>query len=68
MIGPGSKVILKTNNAIYSPCEVVSISAKAVTVRFASGMKRDRQTKKMFMEMKVETVSRNDIISMSERF
>ncbi len=68
MIGPGSKVILKTEDAIYSPCEVVAISAKAVTVKFAAGMKRDRKTKQMYMDIKVETVSRDKIVSMSERF
>lgn len=67
MVGKGGNVILRTKNAIYSPCKVVSISDKNVTVSYCPGMKRDRKTGEFIMERREDTISKKDIISISER-
>jgi hypothetical protein len=67
MIQKGSTVILRTRNAIYSPCEVALLHRNSVAVKYLAGMKKDRKTGKMVEDRRVETISRNDIVSMSER-
>lgn len=67
MIEPGSRIILRTENAIYSPCTVVSMSARNITVSFCAGMKKIKGSREMIPDYRTEAVSRNTILSMSER-
>lgn len=67
MINPGSKVILETAEAIYSPCEVVSMSRDNIVVEFCAGTKRDRKTGKMVQQFKKETIPFRKITHLSER-
>lgn len=68
MIGKGSTVILRTVDAIYSPCKVVSMSGDNVTVTYFAGMKKDRETGRYREDHKVETISRKKILSLQERY
>lgn len=67
MIEPGSRIILTTEDAIYSPCTVVSRSAKNITVHFCAGMKKVKGSSGMIPDYRTESVSMNKVISMSER-
>lgn len=67
MIEPGSKIILETEDAIYSPCTVVSMSKKNITVSFCAGMKKVKGKEGMIPDYRTETVSRDKIVNISER-
>lgn len=67
MIREGSTIVLRTNNAIYSPCKVVSISDQNITVTYCAGTKRNRTTGEFQENHPVEIIPRKEIISMSER-
>jgi len=67
MVKEGSRIVLRTKDAIYSTCEVVAISKENVTVKFCAGMKRDRATGEYHMISPVETVSIKKVVYMSER-
>lgn len=67
MIGKGSTVILRTVDAIYSPCKVVAMSDDNVTVTYFAGMKKDRKTGKYYEDRPVETIARKKILSLQER-
>lgn len=67
MITENSTAVIRTTDAIYSPCVVIAVSKENVTVKFFAGMKRDRKTGVFVEEHSVETIPRKKIISMSER-
>ena len=68
MITQGSIVVMRTTGAIYQPCEIVAMSEKTVTVKFFSGMKKKKGTGGMYADYVTESISRKNIVSMSERF
>lgn len=67
MIKEGSRIVLRTVNAIYSTCQVTAISNKSVTITYCAGMKRDRETGEYHMVSPVETIPAKEIVCMSER-
>jgi hypothetical protein len=67
MIQKSSTVILRTVNAIYSPCKIVALNDESITVKFFAGMKKDRKTGKMYEDHQIETIPRNKITSLQER-
>ena len=67
MISKGSTIVLQTREAIYSTCQVVTMSADNVTVRYFAGTKKDRATGKWYDDFRIESVSRRKIVLMSER-
>jgi hypothetical protein len=67
MIKEGSRIILRTDDAIYSPCRVLSLSKVSITVTYFAGSKRNKQTGAFQEIHPVETISLNKVISMSER-
>ena len=67
MIQKNSTIILKTLDAIYSPCKVVALNAESVTVTYFAGMKKDRKTGKMYEDHRTEIIPRNKITSLQER-
>lgn len=67
MIKKDSKIILLTKDAIYSPCKVVSLSADNITITYFAGTRKDRKTGEVYENRPVETISRKNIVSMSER-
>ncbi len=67
MIEKGSLIVLRTQEAIYSPCIIVAISSGNVTVSYCAGVKKDRSTGRSYAEHKTETILRKKIVSMSER-
>lgn len=67
MIDKGSTVILRTKDAIYSPCQVLAISKENLTVTYFAGMKKNRETGEFHEERPVETIPRQKIVSLSER-
>ena len=67
MIKEGSTLILTTENAIFSPCEVVGIGKTGVTITYYAGSKRDRQTGKFNEVRPVVTIPFKDIVKVSER-
>lgn len=67
MIQKGSTVIVRTRNAIYSPCQIALLHAKSIAVTYLKGMKKNRETGEMVRDYRVDTIPRNQIISMSER-
>ena len=67
MIEKGSTVILRTTDAIYSPCQVISMSKDNVTVTYFAGKKKDRQTGEFADCHIVEIIPRKKIVRMSER-
>ena len=67
MIEKGSILVLTTSNAIFSPCEVVSVGKTGVTITYYAGSKRDRQTG-IFNEVRpVVTIPFKDITKVEER-
>jgi len=67
MITEGSTVILRTTDAIYSPCKVVAISSDNVTVTYFAGTKRNRETGEYKDEHPVVTIPKKKIVSLEER-
>ena len=67
MIQNGSTVIIRTKDAIYSPCKITSITPDNVTVTYYAGSKKDRKTGELYEDHPVETISRKNITSISER-
>lgn len=67
MISPGSTVILRTKDAIYSPCTIIAISEQSITITYVARNKKDRATGKYSESRPVETILRKDILSLSSR-
>lgn len=67
MIKEGSILILATENAIFSPCKVVSVGNTGLTITYYAGSKRDRQTGKFHEVRPVVTIPFKDIVKTSER-
>lgn len=67
MIEKGSILVLTTENAVFSPCEVVGVGKTGVTITYYAGSKRDRQTGKFHEVRPVVTIPFKDIVKMSER-
>lgn len=67
MIQKGSKVIIRTEDAIYQPCEIISLGVDSITVRYFKGMKRIGKTSEMSEDYKVETIARKKIFNIAER-
>jgi len=68
MIQKGSALILTTENAIFSPCEVVNIGKTSITITYFAGSKRNRQTGKFNEIRPVVTIPFRDIKEVSERY
>lgn len=67
MITEGSRIILRTTNAIFSPCFVLKNSPQSITVRYHRGTRRDKKTGEYKEDYQVETISMKDVETMSER-
>lgn len=67
MISKGSTVILRTKDAIYSPCTIVAISSLNITVTYSAGQKKDSRTGRLVKSHPIETIPRKEILKMSER-
>ncbi len=67
MIQIGSTVILRTENAFYSPCKIVRLGTDNITISYYPEIKNDNKTGKIIASSKQETISRKKIISMCER-
>lgn len=67
MIQKGSTIILRTTDAIYSTCKIISMSDDNITITYIAGIKKDRKTGKSYEDRQVETIPRKKIISISER-
>lgn len=67
MMQEGSVLVLTTDNAIYSPCEVLSVGKVGVTITYFAGSKRDRKTGKFTEVRPVVTVPFKEIVKVSER-
>lgn len=67
MIQRGSTAIVRTKNAIYSPCEIIALNTESVTITYFAGMKKDRKTGKMYEDHPIEKISRDKIVSLQER-
>ena len=67
MIQNDSTVVLVTNDAIYSPCKIIAMSRDNVTITYFKGMNKDRKTGEYCESRPVETISRKNIASISER-
>ena len=59
--------IVRTKSAIYSPCQMVSQSSDGITVTYFAGMKKDKRTGEMVEDHKVDTISRNEVVSLQKR-
>lgn len=68
MVKKGSTVVIHTKDAIYSPCQVVSINDRNVVVQYYAGMKKNRSTGEFFEDCPMETIPLQKIFYMSERF
>jgi hypothetical protein len=67
MIQEGSMVVLKTDEAIFCPCEVVFLSRDNIVVTYFEGMKKDRRTGKVQGSYKTATIPFKKIIKLEER-
>lgn len=67
MIQKGSIVILRTNEATYSPCEVLALSKENITITFFAGTRRDRKTGEFQDVHPVETIPIKKVTYLSER-
>lgn len=67
MITQGSIVELKTENATYSPCKVVSMSKTSISVEYSAGLKRDGETGKFRSDKRTENIPMRDVVSLQER-
>lgn len=67
MIQKGSIIILRTTDAIYSTCKIISMSADNITITYIVGTKKDRKTGEFYEDRQVETIPRKKIVRISER-
>jgi hypothetical protein len=67
MIQEGSTVVLMTDEALFSPCEVVSLSRDNIVVTYFEGMKKDRKTGKVQGSYKTATIPFKKIVKLEER-
>ena len=67
MIKEGSMLVLTTENAVFSPCEVVGVGKTGVTITYYAGSKRDRKTGKFNEVRPIVTIPFKDITKVSER-
>ncbi len=67
MIKQGSTVVLRTKEAIFSPCKVMAITKENITVTYFAGTKRDRETGEFSEVHPVETISMKNVKYLSER-
>lgn len=67
MIDKGSLVILRTKDAIYSPCKITSIDKTVVGVQFFKGMRWDKEKERYVEDHVIETIPRKEIVCISER-
>lgn len=67
MIDKGSLVILRTKDAIYSPCKIVNMSKQDVAVTFFKGMRWDKEKERYVEDRVIEVIPRKNIIRISER-
>ena len=67
MIQEGSVLVLTTDNAIFSPCEVLGVGKVGVTITYFAGSKRDRKTGEFREVRPVVTIPFKDIKKVSER-
>lgn len=67
MIVKGSMIILATKDTIFSPCEVIALSDKSITVQYFAGTKKDRETGTFKQVFLTATILMKDVTRMSER-
>jgi hypothetical protein len=67
MIQKDSVVVLRTKEAVYSTCKIVSMGKENITIKYFTGMQKDNQTGQMRGDHRVETISRKNIVDISER-
>lgn len=67
MIDTGSLVILRTKDAIYSPCKITRMNKQDVAVTFFKGMRWDKESERYIEDHAIETIPRKRIICISER-
>ena len=67
MIQEDSMVILRTDEAIFSPCEVVSLGKDNIVISYFEGTKKDRRTGKFQGSYKTATIPFKKIVKLEER-
>lgn len=67
MIKEGSILILTTEDAIFSPCEVLKVGGTSLTITYFAGSKKNRQTKKFSEVRPIVTIPFKNIVKISER-
>jgi hypothetical protein len=64
MIKPGTNAIVVTVDAEYSPCTVVNLNAKNLTVRYVK--KVTFEDGQIVRDIKTDIIPKSDIISITE--
>lgn len=67
MIDTESTIILRTKDAIYSPCKITNMSKTDVAVRFFKGMRWDKEAERYVGDYVVDIIPRKKIVCISER-
>lgn len=67
MIQKDSIVVLRTKEAVFSPCKVITLNEENITVTYFAGTKRDRETGEFGEVHRVETIPIKKVTYLSER-
>ncbi len=61
------RAILRTEDASYCTCEVISINPKTVTIRYCKAAEWDSKSQQTLPIFVTETINRNKIVSLAYR-
>lgn len=68
MIQPGSRVVVRTEDAIYQTAEFVASNKRTVTIRYCKGTEWDSKRSCVVADMKTEVIDRKRIYYLGERY
>jgi len=67
MISDGTTVILRTEDAIYSPCKIVRINKKSLLISYCPGTTMDKNTGTLKPDRKTISIATKDVLYIKER-
>lgn len=68
MIQLGSRVVVRTSDAIFQTAELMAMNKKNITIRYCRGTEWDHEKSRMVADMKTEVIDRKKIYYLGERY
>jgi len=68
MIQPGSRVVVRTDLAIYQTAELITINKRSITIRFCKNTEWDSDKARAVPNLITETIDRKKVYYLGERY